>query len=67
MEYKLEQDSLFVAQQYADATREKLADVYARAFLGACLAMGASYAYVCHEFGSFLYDVCALFQDFRKC
>ena len=66
MEHNIEQDSLFVAQQCADATREKLADIYAKAFLGACLAMGASYADVCHEFRSFLDDVCASFPKFQE-
>ncbi len=66
MEHKLEQDSLCVAQQCADATREKLADIYAKAFLGACLATGTSFEDVCREYESFLDDVCASFPKFQE-
>lgn len=60
------QDARFAAELDADATREKLADVYAVAVLGACETKGVSTDDFLEEFDSFVEEACDAFPKFEE-
>ncbi len=66
MTQNIEQDARFAAEKAADATREKLAEIYAVALLGACDAKNVSADDVLEEFDSFVVDVCDAYPKFAE-
>ncbi len=66
MKNNVEQDARFAADLYADATREKLAEIYAAALLGACDSMATSFDVVGGEYDSFIEQVCDAFPKFEE-
>ena len=65
MKKKVEQDARYVASLDADETRERLAEIYAKALIGAAKEMGASYKELWEEYDSFI-DVCNAFPALEK-
>ena len=65
MKKKVEQDARYVASLDADETRERLAEIYAKALIGAAKEMGASYKELWEEYDSFI-DVCDAFPALEK-
>jgi len=61
-----EQDARFAAELEADVAIEKIADVYAEAFLNAIHAKNESIDSLLEEFDSFLQDVLALNPKFEQ-
>lgn len=66
MKKNVEQDSQYVAELDADATREKLAEIYATGLLGACDSAGASFEEVREDYESFISQICDVFPSFEK-
>ncbi|MBR4833311.1 MAG: ATP synthase F1 subunit delta [Thermoguttaceae bacterium] len=66
MKQNIEQDARFAAELDADATREKLADVYAVAVLGACETFGVATDDFLEEFDSFVEAACDPFPKFEE-
>ena len=66
MKQKLEQETRHTTGFAADASREKLADVYAVAAFGACDAQGVSTADFLAEFDSFVEVACDAFPKFEE-
>ena len=58
-ENRTEQDAAFAAEFNADVSREKIAEVYAKALAGACDAMHADFDTVLSEYSSLFSDVFA--------
>ncbi len=65
MKKNIEQDAQYSAEHYADATREKLAEIYATALIGACDAQNVSLADVWEEYDSFI-EVCDAYPKFEE-
>lgn len=65
MTQNTERDAQYAATLDADATREKLAETYATALLGACDAKNVDVAEVLEEFDSYVTDVCDAFPKFE--
>jgi len=61
----VEQDALYAAKLDADATREKLAEIYATALLGACDSTQTSFANVRDDYVSFITQVCDIYPKFE--
>jgi F-type H+-transporting ATPase subunit delta len=66
MKQKTEQEARRETPFDADATRSKLADVYAVAALGACDAQGVSTAEFLAEFDAFVENACDVFPKFEE-
>lgn len=66
MKQKFEQEARHETGFAADASRAKLADVYAVAALGACDAQGVSTAEFLAEFDSFVEGACDAFPKFEE-
>ena len=66
MKQKTEQEARSDVPFDADATRAKLADVYAVAALGACDAQGVSTAEFLDEFDAFVEVACDAFPKFEE-
>ncbi len=64
MKKNIEQDAQFAAELYADATREKLANIYAKALLGAVDALKVSTDDVWEEYDSFV-ELCDSYPKFE--
>ncbi|MBP5622884.1 MAG: hypothetical protein J6X44_12805, partial [Thermoguttaceae bacterium] len=64
MKKNIEQDAQFAAKLYADATREKLAEIYAKALLGAADALNVSTNDVWKEYDSFV-ELCDSYPKFE--
>ncbi|MBR4751615.1 MAG: ATP synthase F1 subunit delta [Thermoguttaceae bacterium] len=64
MKKNIEQDAQFAAKLYADATREKLAEVYAKALFGAADALNVPTNDVWEEYDSFV-ELCDAYPKFE--
>ena len=65
MKKNVEQDAQYAAELYADATREKLAEIYAAALLRACESTRESFADLWEEYDSFLVEACDAHPKFE--
>lgn len=65
MKKNIEQDAQYSAEHYADATREKLAEIYATSLIGACDAKNVPLADVWEEYDSFI-EVCDAYPKFEE-
>ena len=65
MDNKVERDAQYASKLDADATREKLAEIYATALVNAVVASNAVFADVWDEYDSFL-DVCDAYPKFEE-
>ena len=65
MSKNVEQDAQFVAERDADATREKLAEIYATAFLGACDSTKTPLSEALDEYDSFITQICDKYPKFE--
>lgn len=61
-----EQDARYAAQLDADATRERLAEIYATALLGACESSNVAFDVVSEEYDSFVRQVCDPYPKFEE-
>lgn len=64
MKNNIEQDAQYSAEHYADATREKLSEIYATALVGACDSSNVSLGDVWEEYDSFI-EVCDAYPKFE--
>ena len=65
MSKNVEEDAQYVAKLDADATREKLAEIYATALLGASDSTKTSFADVRDDYDSFVAQVCDGYPKFE--
>lgn len=65
MKKNIEQDAQYSAEHYADATREKLSEIYATALVGACDSTHVALADVWETYDSFIeiYDAYPKFEE----
>ncbi|MDO5307946.1 MAG: ATP synthase F1 subunit delta [Planctomycetia bacterium] len=66
MQNKIEQDALYVSQLDADATKAKLAEIYAEALLNAAKDAGVSQDVIVQECDEFLTQVLLPFPQFEQ-
>ena len=64
MKKNVEQDAQYASSRDADATREKLAEIYASALLGAAENANASVSALWEEYDSFVEQVCDAYPKF---
>ena len=65
MKKNVEQDAQYASSRDADATREKLAEIYASALIGANETANASFSSLWEEYDSFLAQVCDAYPKFE--
>ena len=65
MSKNIEQDAQYAAKLDADATREKLAEIYATALLGASDSTQTSFAEVRDDYDSFIKQICDGYPKFE--
>lgn len=65
MKKNVEQDAQYAARLDADATREKLAEIYATALLGACESTNVAFDVVCEDYDSFVKHICDAHPKFE--
>ena len=65
MKNNIEQDAQYAAELDADASRDKLAKIYATALIGACKATATPFPTLWEEYDSFLQEACDPFPKFE--
>ncbi len=66
MKQRVEQDAQYAAALDADATREKLAEIYASALLRAYESTSANFSELWDDYDSFLSEVCEPYPQFAS-